>query len=87
MNGDEQECDGSPSTLRTLLEPILGIEIRCPIDMIGTVAGVISSKRGKMLNVDQKEIVAIVTGEIPVSETFDLSESYKLNFVTLGELV
>ena len=61
----------------TLLEPILGIEIRCPIDMIGTVAGVISSKRGKMLNVDQKEIVAIVTGEIPVSETFDLSESMR----------
>ena len=30
-----------------------------------------------MLNVDQKEIVAIVTGEIPVSETFDLSESMR----------
>jgi elongation factor 2 len=57
-----------------LLEPMLGIEVRCPVDMIGAVAGVISSKRGKMLNVSQKEMMAIVEGEVPAAETFDLSE-------------
>ena len=57
-----------------LLEPVLGIEVKCPADMIGTVAGVLSGKRGKLLNVDQKGVIAIVQGEVPASETFDLSE-------------
>ncbi len=57
-----------------LMEPILGIEVKCPSDLIGTVAGVISSKRGKMLNVLQKEVLTIIEGEIPAAETFDLSE-------------
>ncbi len=61
----------------TLLEPILGIEIKCPSEQIGSIAGVISSKRGKMLNVEQKEVVTIIQGEIPTSETFDLSEAMR----------
>jgi elongation factor 2 len=58
----------------TLLEPMLGIEVKCPSEQIGAIASVISSKRGKMLNVEQKEILTIVEGEVPASETFDLSE-------------
>lgn len=57
-----------------LLEPILGIEIKCPQEQIGIVASVLSSKRGKLLNVEQKGIIAIIQGEVPASETFDLSE-------------
>lgn len=57
-----------------LLEPMLGIEVKCPVDMIGAVASVISSKRGKTLNIMQKETMVIIEGEIPASETFDLSE-------------
>ncbi len=57
-----------------LLEPTLGIEVRIPQELIGNVAGVISGKRGKVLNMEQKGVVNIVTGEIPASETFDLSE-------------
>jgi elongation factor 2 len=57
-----------------LLEPILGIEIKCPQEQIGIVAGILSSKRGKLLNVEQKGIIAIIQGEVPASETFDLSE-------------
>jgi elongation factor 2 len=57
-----------------LLEPILGIEIKCPQEQIGVVAGILSGKRGKLLNVDQKGVIAIIQGEVPASETFDLSE-------------
>ena len=57
-----------------MLEPVLGIEVKCPSDMIGTVAGILSGKRGKLLNVDQKGVITIVQGEVPASETFDLSE-------------
>jgi elongation factor 2 len=57
-----------------LLEPLLGIEIKCPQEQIGTVAGILSGKRGKLLNVEQKGVVSIIQGEVPASETFDLSE-------------
>jgi elongation factor 2 len=57
-----------------LLEPIQGIEVKCGVDQIGDVTRVLSSKRGKLLNIDQKEVLAIVEGEIPAAETFDLSE-------------
>lgn len=57
-----------------LLEPVLGIEIKCPQEQIGVVAGILSGKRGKLLNVEQKGVVSIIQGEVPASETFDLSE-------------
>ena len=60
-----------------LLEPILGIEVKANSELIGAVAGVISSRRGKMLNVEQKGILTIIEGAIPASETFDLSEAMR----------
>jgi elongation factor 2 len=66
-----------------LLEPILGIEIKCPQDLIGQVSSVLSGKRGKLLNVEQKGIIAIMQGEVPASETFDLSE--KMRGATAGK--
>jgi elongation factor 2 len=57
-----------------LLEPILGMEIKCPQEQIGIVASILSGKRGKLLNVEQKGVISIIQGEIPASETFDLSE-------------
>ena len=57
-----------------LLEPILGIEVKCPQEQIGTVAGILSGKRGKLLHVEQKGLISIIQGEVPASETFDLSE-------------
>ncbi len=57
-----------------ILEPILGIEVRVPQDLVGNVASVLSGKRGKVLDMQQKGIVNIVIGEVPASETFDLSQ-------------
>jgi elongation factor 2 len=58
----------------TLLEPILAIEVKGPAELIGAITGVISSKRGKLINVEQREVVTIIQGEIPAAETFDLSQ-------------
>jgi len=69
----------------TLLEPILGIEVKGPSELIGAVTGVISAKRGKLVKIDQKEIMTVVEGEIPASETFDLSE--KMRGATAGKAV
>jgi elongation factor 2 len=61
----------------TLLEPILGIEVKGSSDLIGAIAGVISGRRGRMLDVQQKGILTIIEGVIPASETFDLSEAMR----------
>jgi len=58
----------------TLLEPVLKIEAKIPPDLMGAVTGVVSSRRGRVLDVKQAEYVTVVTGEIPAAETFDLSE-------------
>ncbi len=58
----------------TLLEPVLGIEVKGPSDLIGAVTGVISAKRGKLVNIDQREVMTVIEGEVPAAETFDLSE-------------
>ena len=57
-----------------ILEPILGIEVRIPQDLVGNVASVLSSKRGKVIDIQQKGVVSIVIGEVPASETFDISQ-------------
>jgi elongation factor 2 len=58
----------------TLLEPVLAIEVRIPQDLVGNVASVLSGKRGKIIDIQQKGVVSIVIGEVPASETFDISE-------------
>ena len=68
-------CLGSTILAKpVVLEPILGIEVRVPQDLVGNVASVISGKRGKVLDMQQKGIVNIVIGEVPASETFDISQ-------------
>jgi elongation factor 2 len=57
-----------PATRRAMLGSML------IADPVGTVAGILSGKRGKLLNVEQKGVISIIQGEIPASETFDLSE-------------
>jgi len=58
----------------TLLEPVQKITVKAPPDLLGAATSVISQKRGKVLSVEQKGHLVYVVGEIPTSETFDLSE-------------
>jgi elongation factor 2 len=58
----------------TLLEPVQKITAKAPPDLLGAATSVISQKRGKVLSVDQKGHLVYVVGELPTSETFDLSE-------------
>ena len=71
-------CMGSLLTAGTsLLEPVLAIEVRVPTELVGNVATVLSGKRGRVIDMAQKGAVSIVTGEIPASETFTLSEEMR----------
>ena len=73
------------SATPTLLEPIQAIEVKAPADLIGEIAGVISSKRGKVGEITQKAHLSVIHGEIPASETFDLSE--KMRGATAGKAI
>ncbi len=46
-------------------------------DLIRAITGVISGKRGKLVNIEQREVLTIVEGEIPAAETVDLSEAMR----------
>ena len=71
-------CMGSLLSAGTsLLEPVLAIEVRVPTELVGNVATVLSGKRGRVIDMAQKGATSIVTGEIPASETFTLSEEMR----------
>ncbi|MEM2931880.1 MAG: elongation factor EF-2 [Nitrososphaerota archaeon] len=57
-----------------LLEPVLKLEVKVPPDLMGAVTSIVSSKRGRILDVKQSEYITVVSGEIPAAETGDLSE-------------
>jgi elongation factor 2 len=57
-----------------LLEPLLKINVKLPVEQVGLITSVIAQKRGRVLSIDQKEYLTYVTGEMPTSEAFDLSE-------------
>jgi len=56
-----------------LLEPIYKIEVCVPTKWFGKCASIIVQKRGKILRSEQKGALRIITGYIPVAETFGLS--------------
>ena len=71
-------CMGALLTAGTaVLEPMLAVEVRVPTDLVGNVATVLSGKRGKVLDMVQKGASSIITGEIPASETFTLSDEMR----------
>jgi elongation factor 2 len=61
----------------TLLEPIYKIQANVPPDYIGTVSGILSQRRGHVIDVQQKGPLAFITGEIPVRETFGLASDMR----------
>ena len=56
-----------------LLEPIYKIGISVPAQWVGEVSSMIIRKRGRILSSEQKGPVTMITGYIPVAETFGLA--------------
>jgi elongation factor 2 len=57
----------------SLLEPVYKVQIQVPQDYVGAVTGVINQRRGQVRNIEQKGEQSVVTGEMPVAETFGLA--------------
>ncbi|RLE49861.1 MAG: elongation factor EF-2 [Candidatus Methanomethylicota archaeon] len=60
-----------------LLEPMLKLDVKVPQEYLGGVTRIISSKRGKIITIEQSGQVMHVVAEIPVAETFDLSDQLR----------
>jgi elongation factor 2 len=56
-----------------LLEPIYKIEVSVPLQWFGTCSKIITRRRGKIEATQQKGRSAIITGYVPVAQTFGLS--------------
>lgn len=66
-----------------LLEPIMKLDMKVPQDFLGSVTRIIAGKRGKIISLDQSEQTMHLVAEIPVAETFDLSD--QLRSATAGK--
>jgi elongation factor 2 len=66
-----------------MLEPIMKIDMKVPQDFLGGVTRIVAGKRGKILSMDQVGQLMHLVSEVPVSETFDLSD--ELRSATAGK--
>lgn len=61
------------SSKPVILEPIYKIGVSASVQWVGEVSGLITRKRGRIISSEQKGPLTVVTGYIPVAETFGLS--------------
>ncbi|MBC7113107.1 MAG: elongation factor EF-2 [Candidatus Methanomethyliales bacterium] len=66
-----------------LLEPIMKLDMKVPQDFLGNVTRIIAGKRGKIISLEQTDQTMHLVAEIPVAETFDLSD--QLRSATAGK--
>jgi elongation factor 2 len=74
MHGVGKAIFGSFLTAKPmLLEPVYRTVISSPTELAGECSKIISSRRGKISAFEQKGVSTVITGYIPVAETFGLS--------------
>jgi elongation factor G len=54
-----------------LLEPMMKFEVRVPDEFLGDVIGVLNSRRAEVRDIEPALGVRIITGKIPLAETFN----------------
>ncbi len=60
-----------------LLEPVMRLEIITPEEFLGDVLGDVSSRRGKVTQIEAREAAQIVRAEIPLAELFGYATSLR----------
>jgi elongation factor 2 len=61
----------------TLLEPISLIQVRVPASEMGSVTGLLSSKRGSIRDVEQEGPIVSIKGMLPVAESLGISQEMR----------
>ena len=62
--------DGAKKAGVKLLEPIMTVEVVTPEDFMGDVVGDLSSRRGKIAEMEQRGSAKVVNAKVPLSEMF-----------------
>jgi elongation factor G len=60
-----------------LLEPILNLEIKIPDDFMGKVMGDLSSRRGKILGMDNVGAMQVIKAQVPAMELYRYSTTLR----------
>jgi elongation factor G len=58
--------DGAP----ILLEPVMGVEVVVPEEFIGEVVGDFNSRRGRIIHLETRPGVQVITASVPLAEMF-----------------
>jgi elongation factor G len=61
----------------TLLEPIMKVVVTVPNDYLGNVTGDMMSRRGMIIDTEDRGVVKLVTCEVPLSEMFGYTTSLR----------
>ena len=69
--------DGFMKAGPAIFEPIQTHLIECPVEFMGAITKLVTSKRGQLLNVDQEGARAIITGKLPVAEMLGWSSDLR----------
>jgi len=78
MRGVGKAVFGSFLTAKpVLLEPIYKIVITVPTELSGECQRIVNSRRGKISGFEQKGLLAVITGFVPVAESFGLSQELR----------
>ncbi len=64
----------------TLLEPIMDVEVFCPLEVSGDIMGDLNSRRGRVSGMDMRGKQQVIKAQVPLSEMLDYQS--KLNSVT-----
>jgi elongation factor G len=66
-----------PKAKPVLLEPIYKVEVRVPEEYMGDVMGDLSSRRGRIQGMDQKDGYQIVRAEVPLAELYSYASTLR----------
>ncbi|MBX7174200.1 MAG: elongation factor G [Pyrinomonadaceae bacterium] len=64
----------------TLLEPIMDVEVFCPLEVSGDIMGDLNSRRGRVGGMEMRGKQQVIKAQVPLSEMLDYQA--KLNSVT-----
>jgi elongation factor 2 len=78
MHGVGKAVFGAVLTAKpVLLEPVYRTVISVPTELAGECSRILGSRRGKLSAFEDKGALAMITGYVPVAETFGLSEELR----------
>jgi len=69
--------DGAAKASPVILEPIMKVEVLTPEENMGDVMGDLNSRRGRILGMDARKGVQVISAEVPLAEMFGYSTTLR----------